>query len=99
MRTTKIYDVTTKVHYSKRDIADLKKTRNSLVINLKEAKEKLKNNPEDYNALVDVNFYRLTIRKMNKLLNQLKKSPFVISNKIIKKTYKGGKLDVEINNM
>ena len=99
MKTIKIYDVTTKIFYSKQDIYELKKTRNSLVDNLKEAKEKVKANPEDYDALVDVNFYRLTIRKINRLLNQLKKSPVLISNKVIKKTYRGGKVDDEIINM
>lgn len=99
MRTTKIIDVTTKIHYSKQDIKQLKQTRNSFVDNLKEAKEKLKANPENYDALVDVNFYRLTIRKLNRLINQLNKSPVIITNKVIKRTFKGGNIDDEINNM
>ena len=99
MRTTKIIDVTTKIHYSKHDIKQLKQTRNSFVDNLKEAKEKLKANPENYDALVDVNFYRLTIRKLNRLINQLNKSPVIITNRVIKRTFKGGNIDDEINNM
>ena len=99
MKTTKIYDITTKIHYSKHDIKELKKTRNAFVGNLKEAKEKLKLKPEDYDALVDVNFYRLTIRKLNRLISKLQKNPVLISNKVIKKTFKGGNFDDEINNM
>ena len=80
-------------------LKQLKQTRKSFVDNLKEAKEKLKANPENYDALVDVNFYRLTIRKLNRLINQLNKSPVIITNKVIKRTFKGGNIDDEINNM
>lgn len=62
--------VSTRVYLSNSEREAMLVTRDAFVDNLNEAKEKLRRNSEDYNALVDVNFYRLALRRMNRLLKQ-----------------------------
>lgn len=71
-----VINLTTKVYFSKSDIESIKKTRNAFIDNLCQAKERLKANKDDYNALVDVSFYRLAIRRLNKTIHYLTKPKF-----------------------
>lgn len=68
-----VINLTTKVYFSKSDIESMKKTRNAFIDDLSQAKERLKANKDDYNALVDVSFYRLALRKLNKTIKYLTK--------------------------
>ncbi len=65
-----VVKVSTKIYLSKSEREAMLITRDAFVENLNEAKEKLRCNSEDYNALVDVNFYRLALRRMNRLLKE-----------------------------
>lgn len=82
MKIIKTAYVTTRKYYSNRDIQSLIVQKNKLIKTLKEAKEKIKNDSNDYKSMVDVSYYRLTIRKYIKQIKNLKKNPLEVTKHI-----------------
>lgn len=58
--------------FDEKDIQDYINLKEQFKEYLGEAKRKVAEDPNNYDALVDVNFYRLTIRKFNELLNKIR---------------------------
>lgn len=81
----KVIKITT-IEYSKKDIQDLEDFKKVMVNNLIEAKEKLKSNPKDFNALVDVSFYRLVNRRLDIQIKKLKNNPVEKVKSVYEKT-------------
>ena len=69
----KIYVKTTVLcTFDAKDIEDYYNLKEQFKEHLGEAKKKVAEDPSNYDALVDVQFYRLTIRKLNELLNKIR---------------------------
>jgi len=69
----KIYVKTTVLcTFDEKDIRDYINLKEQFKEYLGESKRKVAEDPNDYDSLVDVNFYRLTIRKLNELLNKIR---------------------------
>ena len=65
--------------FSEREIQDFYDLKEKFKDRLGEAKARYRNDPKDYDSLVDVNFYRLAIRRLNDLLFKIKHGkPYVI---------------------
>ena len=60
------------VVYDRSDAEDIRNAKESFKEPYGKAKEALKQNPKDYDAKVDVCFYRLLFKKLNKILFVLK---------------------------
>ncbi len=80
----------TNIEYSKKDIQELEDFKKVMVNNLIEAKEKLKCNPKDFNALVDVSFYRLVNRRLDIQIKKLKNNPVEKVKSVYEKTINMG---------
>lgn len=65
--------------FSEREIRDFYDLKEKFKDRLGKAKARYRNDPKDYDSLVDVNFYRLAIRRLNDLLFKIKHGkPYVI---------------------
>ena len=74
-KTTIVYDAS--------DIDSLIETKRLFIASYKKAKQALKVNPRNFNAKVDVCFYRLLFKKLNKMLEAIQRKGRYIEKPII----------------
>ena len=69
--------------YDANDIDSLIETKRLFIASYKKAKQALKVNPRNFNAKVDVCFYRLLFKKLNKMLEVIQSKGKYIEKPII----------------
>ena len=73
----------TTIVYDANDIDSLIETKRLFIASYKKAKRALKVNPRNFNAKVDVCFYRLLFKKLNKILEVIQSKGKYIEKPII----------------
>ena len=73
----------TTIVYEASDIDSLIETKRLFIASYKKAKRALKVNPQNFNAKVDVCFYRLLFKKLNKMLEAIQRKGRYIEKPII----------------
>lgn len=64
------------ITFNEDDLAEILKAKEDFISDYAVAKKKIKNNENDYDAKVDVCFYKLLIKKVNNIIYQIKKKGY-----------------------